>query len=411
MPVRLDLIPAPASPPAWPRVWLWLCVLPLLLLLLGACGAFLFGIQASGQRAENFWSLAVGIPLLGWCLLGCCRVLLYSCQQGRTDGWNEAREETVINGLRRGRRVQQVLAVSLHTALRAPGEEHAAQLTALLSGTCAIKARGSESGAAVLRHSRLSRVADEACEDTLLRIVEQVLCDLAQTLTLLPDDTPLALLLEIDSALPANILQRVWRQAWSESGIRQPTVAVEGDGLDAVDRWLDQRINDRALLLVVALQIAPQQPEGKAEAAVGLLFGNRLTQHTLPPMAYLHRPEQQREPTPDALLYAARQALDWVPLKACSIEQTWQVGIDTPRDAALSTALAAVPLPARLNHGFCNVDSLLGRPGIASPWLAIAAASQAIHCGAGAQFIFSGESRMGAGLWSTVLTPVSLVSK
>ncbi|MEF9672781.1 hypothetical protein QNM99_12885 [Pseudomonas sp. PCH446] len=94
-----------------------------------------------------------------------------------------------------------------------------------------------------------------------------------------------------------------------------------------MDQWLDQRITDQALLLVVALRFAPQQPEGTAEVAVGLLFGNRLTQTTLAPIAYLHRPEQERGPTTEALLYAARQSLDWVPLEAKSIEQVWRGGL------------------------------------------------------------------------------------
>ena len=186
---------------------------------------------------------------------------------------------------------------------------------------------------------------------------------------------------------------------------------VESSGLKALDQWIDHRIGDNALLLVVAIQFAPLQPEGTAEVAVGLLLGNRLTQTVLPPTAYLHRPEQEREPTTDALLYAARQALDWAPLDAQSIEQTWRVGIDVQRDEALSTVLAEVSLPAKHNQGFCNLDTLLGHPGKASPWLVIAAATQTIQSGAGPQFIFSGGGCVDAGLWSTVLTPVPSLSK
>lgn len=263
----------------------------------------------------------------------------------------------------------------------------------------------------MLRHSRIVGDTDEIPELALQRILAQVLADLTPALKQLPEDTPLALLLEIDSALQESVWHRVWRQAWSESGIRQPTVSVEGGGLEAVDQWLDQRISDQALLLVVALQFAPQQPDGTAEAAVGLLFGNRLTQSALPSIAYLHRPEQEREPTIDALFYGASQALNWVPLNAQSIEQTWRVGVDAQRDIALTTVLANAPLPAKPNQGFCNLDTLLGYPGKVSPWLAIAAATQAIQCGAGPQFIFSGGGCVDTGLWNTVLTPVSSLSK
>lgn len=409
MPVRLDQVPALAPRPARPRGWLWLGVLPLLLLLAGT--AFLFGTQAWRQQSVSFWGLALGLPLLVWCLLGFARVLLYFGQQQVADGWDKAREEDLINKVRRGRRVQQVLAVSLHTALQEPGGLPAAQRDALLSGTSALVAQPSVPGGAALRQSRLSGDTDEGPEHLLLRVLTQVLADLAQPLTQLPDDTPLALLLEVESGLAQNLLQRVWRQAWSESGIRQSTVPVEGGGLKALDQWLDHRIGDQALLLVVAFQFMPQQPEGTAEAMVGLLLGNRLTQSTLPSIACLHRPEQERQPTADALLHAARQSLDWVPLDAPSIKQTWRVAVAAQRDADVSSVMAAVPLPAKYSEGVCNLDTLLGHPGKASPWLAIAAATQSIQCGAGPQFIFSGGDCVDTGLWSTVVTPVPSLSK
>ena len=411
MPVRLDQVPALAPRPARPRSWLWLGIFPLLLLLLGVGGTFLLGTQTLRQEPVNFWGLALGVPLLGWSLLSFGRVLLYFGQQQVADGWDKAREEDLIRKVRRGRRVQQVLGVSLHTALREAGALSATQLNALLDGVKTLKAQPSRQGQSVLRHSRIVGDTDEVPELALHRVLTQMLADLAPTLTQVPDATPLALLLEVGSTLPENVWQRVWRQAWSESGIRQSTVLVEEDGLEALDQWLDNRIGVQALLLVVAVQFAPQQPEGTAEAAVGLLFGNRLTQTVLPSMAYLHRPEQEREPTTDALLYATSQALGWVPLDAQSIEQTWRVGVDTQRDIALTTVLADVPLPAKPNQGFCNLDTVLGHPGKASPWLAIAAATQSIQCGAGPQFIFSGGDCVDTGLWSTVVTPVPSLSK
>jgi hypothetical protein len=275
----------------------------------------------------------------------------------------------------------------------------------LLSGVKALKTQPSLSGGDAVRQSRLPGNTTPASEHVLLSILVQVLVDLAQTLGQLPDETPLALLLEVDSGLPEHTLRRVWRQAWTESGIRQSTTPVEGQGLAALDQWLDQRIADQALLMVVAAQFAPEQPEETAEAVVGLLLGNRLTQTTLPPIAYLHRPEQEREPSPDALLYATRQALDWVPLDAESIEHVWRVGGNAQREVAISTVLAQLPMA--VTH---NLDTLLGHPGTASAWLAIVAATQTLQRGVGPQFIFSGDD-VAAGLWCTVLTPVSPLSK
>ncbi len=74
----------------------------------------------------------------------------------------------------------------------------------------------------------------------------------------------------------------LWQQAWQESGIGQPTTLLSGHGLTVIDHWLDHRIKDSAVLLVVAVQIAPEQPEMTGEAVVGLLLANRLTQKYLP---------------------------------------------------------------------------------------------------------------------------------
>ncbi|POA74779.1 hypothetical protein [Pseudomonas sp. DP16D-R1] len=391
MPVKLYTVPALALRPARPRLWLWL-VLLLLCLLLGLGATLLFGDESLHQQSADFFSFAFGLPFLVWCVLGFGRVSLHIGKQSAADGWDEAREEDMIGMIRRGRRSQQVLGVSLYTALRDPTDEQ----TPIMGG-------------ATVSHSRFFEDSGEDQEAALLTVLRQVVADLVPILAQVPDDKPLALLLEID-CLPEDQWRPAWRKVWLESGIRQSTVPVEGHGLAAVDQWLDQRINDQALLMVVAAQFAPEQAEGTAEAAVGLLFGNRLTQTTLAPIAYLHRPEQERTPTGADLLYAARQALDWVPLPAPSIEQVWRVGIDAQRRVDLATVSADVPLPAKPKQGLCDLDDWLGHPGKASPWLAIAAATQTIEHGAGAQFIFSGGD-VAAGLWSTVLMPVSPLSK
>jgi hypothetical protein len=403
MPVRLDKIPSPALRPESPRAWLWFSLL-VVFLLLGVGGVVLFGDQTTTQQPIDFWLPAIGIPLLGWCVLGFGRLLLHVGQHSAADGWDEAREKDMNLKVRQGRRSQQVLVASVYTALRVPGELPTQQLDKLLDGVTPLKSQPSRQGGTISRHTRLSSGSDGDCKRTLLRILKSVLADLAPMLAQLSDDQPLALLLEIDTGLPEEQWRRVWRRAWRKSGIRQSSTSVDVSGLAALDQWLDHRIHDQALLLVVALQFAPQQPEGTAEVAVGLLFGNRLTQETLPPIAYLHRPEQERKPTTDDLLYATRQALDWVPVDAKSIEQVWRVGIDSQRQADIASVMADVPMGST-NSGVCNLDASLGFPGCASPWMAIAAATQTVQHGTGPQFIFSG-SDAADGLWGTVVMPV-----
>lgn len=403
MPIRLDKIPSPALRPESPRAWLWFSLL-VVFLLLGVGGVVLFSDQTTIQQPIEFWFPAIGIPFLGWCVLGFGRLLLHVGEHSAADGWDEAREKDMSLRVRQGRRSQQVLVASLYTAVRVPGEPPTQQLDNLLDGVTPLKSQPSRQGGTISRHTRLSSGIDGDPRRTLLRILSSVLADLAPALAELPDDQPLALLLEVDTGLPEEQWRRVWRRAWRESGIRQSSTPVGGDGLTAVDQWLDHRIQDQAMLLVVALQFAPKLPAGTAEVAVGLLFGNRLTQAILPPIAYLHRPEQERKPTNDDLLYATRQALDWVPVDAKSIEQVWRVGIDLQRQADIASVMVKVPMRGG-KPGVCNLDALLGMPGCASPWVAIAAAAQTVQRGIGPQFIFSGSDATD-GLWGTVLMPV-----
>ncbi|MGF6141296.1 hypothetical protein [Pseudomonas laurylsulfatiphila] len=408
MPVKLDTVPALAMRPARPRIWLWL-VLLLLSLLLGVGATLLFSDEPLRQQPADFFSFAFGLPFLAWCVLGFGRVLLHIGEQSAADGWDEAREEDMVRRIRRGRRSQQVLGVNLYTSLQAPTDEQTTGLEAFPRGI-EVKAQTPSMGGAAVSHSRLFKDSGEDPEAVLLTLLRQGLADLVPILKQLSDDKPLALLLEVDCKLPEEQWRFAWQRIWRESGIRQSTVAVEGSGLAAVDQWLDQRIGDQALLLVLAVHVSPEQPEGTATAAVSLLLGNRLTQNTLAPIAYLHRPEQEREPTYTDLLYATRQALDWVPLQAQAVERVWRAGIDAQRHAAIATVLREVPMPVQLPQGVCNLDALLRQPGKASPWLAIAAAAYTVERGAGPQFIFSGGGAATAGLWSTVLMPVSPLS-
>ncbi|MBT8765827.1 hypothetical protein [Metapseudomonas boanensis] len=405
MPVRLDQIPAPAQRPALPRAWLWFGLL-VLGLLLGTVLTLWLGDETLTREPGRFWLYALGIPLLAWCGLGVIRAFVFLSYEGYAVGWDERREEVWLREIRRGRRSQQVLGVSLYTALydERARDAQAPQVEALRGGNSALQVQQAWQGKAPVRHSRLPAGDEKQPEKLLLQLLTQVLADLAQALAPLPADRPLALLLEMDSGLSDDQVVQAWEQAWAESGIRQPLTLTTGAGLAAVDQWLDQRIHDQALLMVVAFQLAPEQVEGSAEAAVGLLFGNRLTQTTLDPLAYLYRPEQERAASTEDLDYATRQALSWAQAEAGSIAGVWLAGIDHKRQADLSTVLHRLAMPVQPGRGHYNLDWSLGHAGPATPWLAIA---KAIQANGRPQFVFSGEGSAKDGLWCTAIRPVA----
>ncbi|WP_434611337.1 MULTISPECIES: hypothetical protein [unclassified Pseudomonas] len=380
-------------------------------LLLGAGGLLWFGPEALHPSPETPWGLALGVPLLGWCALGFGRTLLYLGEQAAADGWDLARQEDLIQKKRQGRRFLQVLKVDLHTALRAPGDKPAMQWDVLQSGIKVQKVQPSRLGPSSSCHSRLPGDLAEDLEPMLFRTLQKALEAFVPILAQLPDHTPLALLLEADSGLPDQAWDRTWELAWQTSAIRQAPVLVEGNGFEALDHWLDQRFDDEAVLLVIGLRFAPPQPEGTAEVIAGLLLGNQLTQTTVAPVALLHRPEQERQPCPEALRVAATQASAWVPMEPKSVRYVWRAGVDAQRHRDLDSVSTELSIPIQHEQGLRDLDGMLGNPGKASPWLAIVAATQAIEAGGAPQFIFSGDGRADARLWSMALTPAASISE
>ncbi len=408
MPVRLDRVPAPAQRSQPPRLWLWLGLL-VLCLLLGVGVTLWLGDEALGQQPGRFWLQALGIPLVVWCGVVLLRVFAFLLDEGAAEGWDEARYEDLSRRIARGRRSQQVLAVSLYSAFRESptADGQARQLEALLGGDSAMQPQKPWQGEAEVRHSRLPVGNAQKPQELLGLTLKPVLADLAEVLDALPPEQPLALLLEADGALPVAELVSAWQWAWGESGIRQPITSLDGSGLTVVDQWLDQRIRDKALLLVVAFQMAPADVEDSAEAVVGLLFGNRLTQHSLPPLAFLHRPEEEHGLSTADLDYATRQSLTWAQLEASAIERVWLAGVDSERHADLSRVLKGLSIPVKPKQGLYDLDSALGRTGKAASWCAIAAAAQAIQRDARPQLIFSGAGQADKALWCLALKPVS----
>jgi hypothetical protein len=402
MPVRLDQLRAHAQRPALPDLKLWLAMLALLL----ACGSGVAVLLESRQSSPEplwFWGAALWAPVLIWCALGFLRMVVFVSQQSVAEGWNGAREQDLIQMTLRGRRSHPVLAVSLHTALRESAAPAEKQLDALLDGQIALNAQALWSGA-IARHSQLPRDTSDSAESVLAQVLKRVLADLAPTLSGLPTDRPVALSLSITAALPDEALRRIWADALTASGIGQSLTPVEGTGLPVVDARLDERADDQSLLMVVAVQLSPQQSIGEAESAIGLLLGHCTTQNAVLAIACLHRPEQECEPSLERLLYALRQAMDWVPLAADSIERIWQAGVDTQRQGDIASTLGEVPISSIQNTKLCDLDQLLGHPGDVAPWLAIAAATLAVQRSELPQLVLSGGGSVDAGIWCTVLT-------
>ncbi|MNG69750.1 hypothetical protein D3C81_208870 [compost metagenome] len=405
MPGELDRMPPAAVQPERPRIWLWLYLLAVVLIIAFA-GVILFSEAALHETSLEAWGTALGISSLGWGVACCVRLLYYLSQQRSADGWDAARALDFDSKLRQGRRSLQVCATSVYTALRLEQMKESEQADAILKGASALKAQSCRMTGATVRHSRLPGDLNEDTERALLNVLTQVLGDLAPMFAELPDDVQVALAVEVATPLRKDRLADVWKMAWVESGIRQPLQLFACTGLDAVDQWLDRRNDDTAVLLVMAVVLAPQAPLGTAESAVGLLLSNPSAYPSMASVATLHRPEQSRDDTPEALLRAVHQCLDWVPIEVAAVEHLWRAGVEQKHQRAVTSVLGRVELLALKDKQVHNLDALLGYPGTAAPWLASALAAQAAQRSAGAQLILSGGHGAETPLWGTVVTPV-----
>ncbi|EEC0295749.1 hypothetical protein YV76_003174 [Salmonella enterica subsp. enterica] len=404
MPVRLNLIPTPARQLPAPVRGRWLKGLAGLLI----AGTLWSYFSALPLHSVQFWLFSAGFPLLLWLAAAWLRAMVFLPAQIQVNAWNKRREELLLKETRRGRRALQILQGLFITAHSEPGSIISPSTTALVRHDIALRAQSAWLGARSIRHSRLAVLPGITSDEFLRQIFAGLLPVLAVSFSRYPDNQPVALLLETDSSLSRQRISDLWHAAWQQSDIRQPVEFIDGYGLKVIDHWLDNRIRENTLLLVVALQVAPENPEGSGEAVAALLLGNRLTQSTLTPYALLHRPEQS---APDSLAENIAQALDWGPVQPDALHHLWRAGLSQDEQTAVMTLNGQSPLRGlEMNTSMYDLDNTLGQTGCTAPWLAIAAASQAARDMQADQLVISGEQENGV-MWSTVVSPYQPVKE
>lgn len=406
MAVNLKTLPALAVRPHPPVWWGWLLLLAGMLLL-GMADAILSNTTKAQVNAEAFWMTALKLPSLLWLVLLTLRMAWYKGRLATANAKDEDRNRMLRRETLRGQRSLHVFGASLHTALREPNDTDGQQhWDALLAKTQALRTQPSWKSDEGVRHSRLIRKEGENAEQLLTRGIRKTLEELSQLLSLLPDETPLALLLESDSSLPEKQIATLWQACLEASHIRQPMTPIEGTGLGAVDAWLDHRRHEHTLLLVIALQVVPDSLDNSAESVVGLLLGNSQIAYSLTPIARLHRPEQMHHTDITDLHYALRQSLEWVPTTADTVKNGWLVGVTPSWQEGLATGLQAIQSPINIGQDLCDFGQTLGYPGPAAPWVTLACASAGAERG-DVQLIVSGDNHENTPLWVTLVTPAT----
>lgn len=398
MAVDLKNIPDTCIRPTPPRLSRWIVFL-----------IFLIGLSIVYSRlvtGENNVLVSVGIPGI---ITGCLyfsSYLIYLLKQIFASAYDKERENTIIQEVRRGRRALQILAAECCTAHSEPETPLASVSANLLRNDNVLFTQRSWRDEENIRLSQLARIAGLSDEKHLEMLFISLAKQLAQTLALLPADKPLLLLFESSSSIPEEKAEALWWQAWKTSGIQQSCSRISGSGMQVVDEWLDHRIHSDALLLVVSWQYSPVNTPMSAEAITGILLGNRLTQHAISPLAFLHRPEAVGT-SPDAFEYALGQALDWVPLAPAIPGHIWLAGVttDDSEHIPLMKAISSASLSGvDQQTGVHDFTDYLGLPDKAASWLAVAAAAQAIQQHPAYHLLICREQQNGK-VWNMIVSP------
>ncbi|NWA43010.1 hypothetical protein HX889_35710 [Pseudomonas reactans] len=401
MPVNLDTIPAPYLRPTPPKPLRWLAALVCLV----ATGILLMRLLGKLVGDATFWWFAMGIPVIFWLVLMGIRMAIYMMQQIQANAWDKRREQVILQEVQRGRRALQILAGTFSTAHIA-NAEFTDCTEAMLRNQPMLTPQTSWKKESTVRHSKLPTSEDHEPHDRIAAAFAELLESFVNTFAFIRPDHPIAVLLESASSIPDAQVKEIWQKAWKKRAFPQPTHFVRGSGLRVIDNWLDNHIQDEDLLLVVALHIAPDITLFSAEAVVGLLLGNRLTQKDLLPLALLHRPELS-EPDDEMLRARALQAADWVPMSIDRVQHLWLTGISAKSDAyrAILKVKTALPFTGlEQQSDMHHIDSFLGDTALAAPWLAIAVAAKAMSYSPAPHFIFNGEQGSES-VWSCAVSP------
>lgn len=400
MPVDLKSIPDVSIRMAPPKLARWIVVLIIMIGLSMVISRVLTG-------KNNAW-ISVGIPALIVGGLLFILLVIYLVQQIFANARDREREKVIIQEVRRGRRALQILAAECCTAHSQTDNPFTPVASNLLQNENVFFPQRSWRGEENIRHSQLTRAMGIKAEQHLRMLFRKLIQKLAVPLSKLPADKPIMLLLESSSSIPDEKTHALWWQAWEQSNIKQNCSCLNGSGAQVIDTWLDHNIRSDALLLVIAWQYAPENTSLSAEAITAVLLGNRLTQDTLSPVAFLHRPESGGN-TLEEMQYSIAQSLDWVPVAADIPEHLWLSGVVAETDEYI--ALMKVIDDSALKNidqqnGMHNFNDFLGDPGEAALWLAVVAATQSMQQQPVHHLLIIREAQNGK-VWNMVVFPVA----
>ncbi|WP_052130555.1 hypothetical protein [Erwinia typographi] len=357
----------------------------------------------SGQSIEGhiLWWLAIGGGVTIWLVIFISYLLAWLARHIIANGQDNQREKWLLQETQKSRRVLQILAAEYLTC-HSPDIAHPTPLEAIMANTPARRAQNDRKGNGCVNHSQIATQVFDEPYTVMCHTINHLLPSVIAQLEKLGAKKTIKIALNISSSLSISEVKIEITNALREAEITHPVEFITGEGVAFINQWLDERIADDALLLVIAIQIAPLVTKNSAEAGVVLLLGNRLTQHKLRPAGLLHRPDQDSE---NDLAACLKQAADNVPLKSGLVQHLWISGVTEEQYLSTFSIVKAFPVEAVETENIITPDISIGHAGAAAPWLAIAAAFQAASLTQLPQMIITGNNSTDE-MWSMAVSPV-----
>ena len=395
MPYSLKHLPECYLRPVPPKASRWFAVLVAMLVI----SVILMRIFGRYIDNSHFWMFAIGTPFVVWIVTFGFRMWIWSLQDSKANGFDQRREQWILSETRRARRALQVLNTTFITAHQEDEQRYVA--VDMLNNNSIIISQSDWKGEKSMRLSRITAEPEDTPGLVISRLFSKLIADLP--VHQFPENASLVVILDISSSLSFPAVRDIWQEAWQESGLTCAVEYVDSNGLEVVNHWLEHRIKDKAMLLIVGLQIDPVVSNNTAEAAVALLLGNRLTQEALEPLALLHRPD----PAPSGELREGMNMAAWnVPLKENIVKNLWLAGLTGKQRAEVIECQNAHPAQSVEDEAVISLDISMGHAGAAAPWLAIAAATEIARQTQSPQMIICGDTTQNV-LWSTLITPIA----
>lgn len=398
-----SLPPEQKVPDKPPSRLVWTVVF-FLLTLLGVFAVLMLWPADEPTHTPWFWTCVAVFPAA---IAAFVVSRVYSAYEGRrldAQAWNGGRKRYVEQAYA----LESVPFFVLDAALRVTENNEENAVEKIVDGTLTLNAESSkhednESIAARWLEPADARLAADDSERHALILewlYDRLLDDLATSLTALPSELPLHVLLDISGYVGETDALTLWRGRWNVRALR---IATSGrlpatTSLMSLDTWLDDRNgpwSKRATLLIsVSLTevLAGDPPDGSAEAGVGLLMvpPALAAGYGLCPLASIHRPLRSEH---DDLNHALSFALRWASAEPKSVGGLWITGFDGEAVGSLHASLNSVGVTAQRAEALTelDLDRKVGRAGPASGWLAAACAVRSASASTAPQLLAQRE--------------------